>query len=82
MIELLAVIAKVVSFDEQVKMLEEALLNYKSVPSEENRKNLLMPCILISTGMITEKHELEKVFKQISHQRRINERFKDEEFGS
>ncbi len=53
--DLLIMLADMIPFDEQLKMLEDSTEKYKQFPTEENKRNIYMHCMLMSAKQASDE---------------------------
>lgn len=46
--DLLIMLADMISFDEQLEMLKDGIEKYEQNPTEENKKNIYMHCMMMA----------------------------------
>lgn len=64
--ELIVILAKAMSNDDLVSMLEKSCAEFRSDPSDENFKALSLPCLLIGTRLTTAGQEPEVVIQEMN----------------
>ena len=82
MLELMAMLAKALPFDDALKMLEDQITEYKKQPTDENKQKIATRCALVSSNILSEKKTMDEVYADATHLRKLSERFTDEKISS
>jgi hypothetical protein len=73
--ELFMMFAKIMPEEDLIKLLEEAICEYKADPSKDNKGKMAMYCALVAAQVGTADKELPEVLKELGQRKQLLDAF-------